>query len=134
MQNILVQSKIVYAVVLLDGLFLGLAINSSIKISTDTYQSGTSMSSVEAELRENLPSQLFREIRNLPSAKTRRKIIQEGRTPQGTVRHRHPGSVRGGLDETDFVLMADEHQAYSHEGIRHMATSLDRKKVALYVK
>ena len=91
-------------------------------------------SEVQEELKESLPSHLFKEIRNLPSAKTRGKIIQSRRTTRGTMRHRHPGSVRGGLDETDFVLMADDDQAYSHEGIRQMATSLDRKKVALYVK
>ena len=90
-------------------------------------------SEIEQELRESLPSHLFREIRNLPSARTRRKIIQEGRTPEGSVRHRHQSSVRRGLDETDFVLMGEQDQAHPQEEIRHMATSLDRKKVALCV-
>jgi hypothetical protein len=103
-------------------------------ISTDTYQSGTSMSSeLQQDLRESLPSHLFREIRNLPSAK-RRKIIQERATPEGgSLRHRPQRSIRRGLDETDFVLMGEEGEAQAQEEIRHMATSLDRKKIALYV-
>ncbi|CAB3989408.1 Transmembrane channel 5 [Paramuricea clavata] len=100
--------------------------------STDTYQSGTSMSSeLQQDLKESLPSHLFREIRNLPSAK-RRKIIQERATPEGgSLRHRPQHSIRRGLDETDFVLMGEEGEAQAHEEIRHMATSLDRKKIAL---
>jgi hypothetical protein len=88
-------------------------------------------SAIEDEMRESLPSHLFKEIRNLPSAKARGRIIREGRTPQGSVRHRQQHSVRRGLDETDFALMGGEDQ--SHGEIRHMATSLDRKKIAMYV-
>ena len=90
-------------------------------------------SEVQKELKENLPSHLFREIRNLPSAK-RRKIIADAQTSEsGISRHRHQSSVRRGLDETDFVLMGDPDMAQPQHEIRHMATSLDRKKNALYV-
>ena len=89
-------------------------------------------SELQQDLRESLPSHLFREIRNLPSAK-RRKIIQERAAPEGSLRHRPQRSIRRGLDETDFVLMGEEGEAQAQEEIRHMATSLDRKKIALYV-
>ena len=88
-------------------------------------------SDIQENLKECLPSHLFKEIRNMPSAKGRRKIIREGTTPEGTVRNRHPSSVHHGLDETDFVLMGETEMIHPQEEIRHMATSLDRKKTVL---
>ncbi|XP_028395382.1 uncharacterized protein LOC114519456 [Dendronephthya gigantea] len=98
--------------------------------STDTYKSGTSMSSeLEKSLRDQLPSHLYKEMRSMPSARGR-MIRGEGPTPIGTphlggrsVRNRR--SVRG-LDERGFDL--DVEGAQQHDEIRNRRISNKKEK------
>ena len=97
--------------------------------STDTYSSTGSIWG--RDLRESLPSHLFKEIRALPSAKGARKSIRN----TGSARNRRQGgSAKSSTDETDFVHMSAEDTLNQKSEIRHMATSLEKKKNVLYVK
>lgn len=94
--------------------------------STDTYSSTESISR-NRSLRESLPSHLFKEVRAMPSAKGARKSIRN----TDSARYRRQGSARSGIDEPDFVNLTVEDAQNHREEIKHMATSLKRKKIVL---
>ena len=96
--------------------------------STDTYTSTDS--NWERDLKGSLPSHLFKEIRALPSAKGARKSIRN----TGSARNRRQGSAKSSTDETDFVNISAEDTLNQRNEIKHMATSLEKKKNVLYVK